>query len=737
MLAMPKKILFIIILIAIPILIFVGFETVLRVINYGNDLKLFEPSKKYPGYFQINPRVTKRFFTKNPPTSPTNDIFLIQKPQNTYRIFVMGSSTVRAFPYEVNTSISRVLFFRLRDIFPDKNIEVVNVAMAAINSYALADFIDEIIEQKPDAIIIYAGHNEYYGALGAYSIEQGNTPYWIKKLHLKLIHLRSYQLVQNIIHKFSSFISKEQRPLTATLMERMSKNKHIAYQSDIYHKGLQQYEKNMTEIFEKVSKNKIPIIISELVSNVKDLPPFYSLKTNEYPPAIELFNLAKVELTKGNITEARKLFYQAKDLDAIRFRAPEDINKLIHQLASKYNMPVIPMKDIFEKHSKSQIIGYDLITEHLHPNIDGYFLMANAFLHELKKQKLISNQWDTTRIKTNEYYRYHWGFTVLDSLVADKRVKTLTSGWPFTSDTIINDYLYNYKPTSLEDSLALLCVKYDNISITMMHTELAKNYLKQGSFEKAFNEYRALTYIEPYNIQYYAEALNCATFAQNDSLAKTLLLSMPLRDSSFFALMRLGRISQKQKDHKTAIEYFNKALNVAKPGDNKIYAYESLYFSYLATNDNNKAKRMLLQIKDLDPKYKINPNRKQDIILIVDNSIKPLLDEALKKARQGQFQEALTLLEESIKQKETAFAYQLMGSIYFQLKDNRSFEYLEKAYLLNPFDEPTINNLIILSLMNRNLEKAKFYIEKYKNVGDIKEYNEFVKMLNQTMTKKQ
>jgi len=37
--------------------------------------------------------------------------------------------------------------------------------MAAINSYALLDMVDEVIQQSPDAVLIYTGHNEYYGAL--------------------------------------------------------------------------------------------------------------------------------------------------------------------------------------------------------------------------------------------------------------------------------------------------------------------------------------------------------------------------------------------------------------------------------------------------------------------------------------------------------------------------------------------------------------------------------------------
>jgi hypothetical protein len=45
--------------------------------------------------------------------------------------------------------------------FPSREVEVISTAMAAVNSYALLDFADEIIAQQPDAVVIYVGHNEY------------------------------------------------------------------------------------------------------------------------------------------------------------------------------------------------------------------------------------------------------------------------------------------------------------------------------------------------------------------------------------------------------------------------------------------------------------------------------------------------------------------------------------------------------------------------------------------------
>ena len=165
-------------------------------------------------------------------------------------------------------AFTRILQRRLQDIFPNRLIEVINLGLTAVNSYTLLDFADELLEQKPDLVLIYAGHNEYYGALGVASMENGSIPHWLKILHLKFIHLRTYQLIQNGIGGFYRLI----HPMTtdeakATLMEKMVGKNLIPYHSKMYLDGLAQFSNNMSKLLEKMNEEHIPVIISDLVSN--------------------------------------------------------------------------------------------------------------------------------------------------------------------------------------------------------------------------------------------------------------------------------------------------------------------------------------------------------------------------------------------------------------------------------------------------------------------------------------
>ena len=136
------------------------------------------PSSADEKYLRINRHVAQRYFPKGHfIPRPTSDRFLKEKPRGSYRIFALGGSTLAGWPYPNNVMFTRLLQRRLADTFPDKQIELINLGIAAINSYTLLDFMDEVLEEQPDAILIYAGHNEFYGALGAAStVSLGKMP---------------------------------------------------------------------------------------------------------------------------------------------------------------------------------------------------------------------------------------------------------------------------------------------------------------------------------------------------------------------------------------------------------------------------------------------------------------------------------------------------------------------------------------------------------------------------------
>jgi len=89
-----KKIFFYSVLIFLPIVMLLLLELSLRLFSYGDDLSLFVPSADSK-YLTCNRVVGKRYFSKFEQTTPLYDIFLKEKPENGYRIFVLGESTIQ------------------------------------------------------------------------------------------------------------------------------------------------------------------------------------------------------------------------------------------------------------------------------------------------------------------------------------------------------------------------------------------------------------------------------------------------------------------------------------------------------------------------------------------------------------------------------------------------------------------------------------------------------------------
>ena len=101
------------------------------------------------------------------------------KDDSTLRIFVLGESTTIGYPFFHNGSFHRWLQYRLMHTFPDRQFEIINLSLTAVNSYTVLGFAKELIRYKPDAVLIYTGHNEFYGTLGVGSSSRigSSTPY--------------------------------------------------------------------------------------------------------------------------------------------------------------------------------------------------------------------------------------------------------------------------------------------------------------------------------------------------------------------------------------------------------------------------------------------------------------------------------------------------------------------------------------------------------------------------------
>jgi tetratricopeptide (TPR) repeat protein len=599
---------FYVIALSLPLLFFLFVEIGLRLCDYGGNLDLFmDASGDYAQYRVCNPNMGARyFFMQSTIPDPPNDAFLKIKPANGYRIFVMGESTTAGYPYGNNVMFSRFLHKRLADTFPDKHIEVVNVATSAVNSYTVLDRLEEVLAEKPDAILIYLGHNEFYGALGVASNESLGKIRAVVKLYLKLEHFKTFLLLRNAIGRLRNWISRvfyggSVSDPSATLMERMVAEQTIPYGSPLYELGTRQFRGNLRDILQKAKKAGVPVMLSELVSNIRDQQPFISEKTASLPPADMIYQRAQQLEAAMQFDSARVLYYRAKDLDALRFRAPEEFNDIIHQIAAEFNVPVVPMKKYFEAASPNGLIGANLMLEHLHPNLEGYFLMGDAYFDTMRQHGFVAAKWDSTRLKPPSYYRASWGFTALDKAYADLRIRILKGNWPFQPKNVPNRALMNYQPATKAESLAVeVWTKHEQMDLEHAHVALANFYEKQGRYDLAYEEFNALICTTPLNASPYLRAANALIqLQQYDRALPILLASLKLEDTPF-ANKWVGQIYLNNGRRKEAFPFLEKAVQQTPTDAQLLY---NLSGGYALDAQYEKSQKLLERLFKIDPNF--------------------------------------------------------------------------------------------------------------------------------------
>ncbi len=466
--------LFRLIAVAIPIIFFVIFEFALRLAGYGHDYPLFIENPADNQYLLPRPDIVKRYFSQQqeiPNVSIEANFFRKHKPENGLRFFVQGGSTAAGFPYGLSASIAGNLDQRLKQSFPKHYVEVVNTALAAVNSYTVMDLVEEVIEQQPDGILIYMGHNEFLGIMGVGSNFTAANSHETTLLFLKLKELRIFQLLQSFYgwlkiedQANDNDLSQEKSP-SRTLMAKIAKHKDIPLNSELFQAGLAQFKNNLTVILREYQQAKVPVFISTLASNVSDQTPFSSIPadklvvealeklgqqitTNRTMNRTELssmvdnveelvvdsqsadvhFQFATHLKSLGENARAKRHFIQSKDLDLLRFRAPEAFNSIIEELANLYGANLVDAKKRFEQRATNGLVGKQLMLEHLHPNVEGYFLLSDAFYQAmlqaatLPKLKTVPIQqaWQQRPLLPVEEY---YGFA---------KVRQLTSDYPFT-----------------------------------------------------------------------------------------------------------------------------------------------------------------------------------------------------------------------------------------------------------------------------------------------------------------
>jgi lysophospholipase L1-like esterase len=592
----------------------------LRIFNYGKDDLIWVDISEDMQI--LNPELGYRYFftTQNLPFSVESFIYK-EKKENSFRIFVVGASSAAGYPYLSSASFSKFIRKKLEILYPEKVIEVANFSMSAINSYTIRDLMPDLLQKEPDLVLIYLGHNEYYGALGVGSMESLGSSRFIVNTTLWLNKFKTVELLRNIVKVISGMFSSENEITGGTLMAQLAQDKLIPYHSDIYWDGIHQFEGNFRDILSMCKGANVPVIASTVASNLKDQTPFVSIKDSDYPPADQIFSNAGSKLQAGEIDSAKGLFIYAKELDALRFRAPGEINNTIIQLCKEFNYPIIRSDSLLNSVSGDGIVGDELMTDHLHPNVKGYQLIGNLFFNEMKRNGYLpTNEISDLDEKTVDSLVYaYYNFTSLDSTIADFRIKILKNDWPYINPD--NQLPRNrlIKLNRLIDSLSIDVID-GKISREQARLKSANKYLKQKQFDEYSTEMAALIEEFPFIYKYYNVTAKELITAGKFSRAYYFLKRGYDKKPDAFNSKWLGIIDLSEGFVDDAIKYLETSLTFDRKD---AQTYFNITGAYAQKKEFNKALQSINKCLQINPDFQRAEQIRQQLEAIISqkNSI--------------------------------------------------------------------------------------------------------------------
>ena len=413
----------------------------------------------------INPEYARRFFTEvnvagmrmapHPFLEPSTS-----KNSKKLRIVVAGGSSVQGYPHPRRLTAAAYARSMLSDIYPEYSVEVFNVGITAISSFAVNKVVEDALSLNPQIVVVYAGHNEIYGVYGSASLSSGGNSQLIKSIHYELMQLGLTGFLRFVIGELRGPPSLDSRALVNVMSDA-----GLVSPGDIRRKeALENLRENMFELATKCKQKGIVLIVCTVASNERGFAPAFeepeitgdrlsSWRNNidlgikalydspetsksHFASAIDLagehawslFHYGRALEALGDADSAHLYYLRARDADPYPWRASSEVNKTLKEVSTELELTLVDVEKIFREKSPSSGIGWELMDDHLHPSNLGQLLLARSWSKAVKSDLLSLNSYGKIRLD-EEYQRRH-GYLALERMAVYTEMHSLLSEPP-------------------------------------------------------------------------------------------------------------------------------------------------------------------------------------------------------------------------------------------------------------------------------------------------------------------
>lgn len=358
------------------------------------------------------------FANRSKPGSINPFTFRKPKPANTIRVFLAGGSAIKGFPQPMAFAPSAFLEVMLRDVWPDRNVEVINLGTTAVASFPVLGMVREAIEYEPDLVVVYSGHNEFYGAYGVASLHSAGSRPWAIALNRWARGLALVQGVDRLIG--GGPVDQPEK----TLMEIVIGEDFLGADDPRRAAAARNLGVHVGAMIDLCRERGIPIIVCTLPSAERNLAPLGTddlsalsesqrgrltaaldraedvLESNpsaaedHLRTVLELhphharahYLLGHAQFAMKQFEEASASFQRAIDVDPMPWRAPSASVAAIRQAAIDHSGAVLcDVQAAFRAASVGGCIDGALMDDHVHPSLAGEALLARTIVEAMTR----------------------------------------------------------------------------------------------------------------------------------------------------------------------------------------------------------------------------------------------------------------------------------------------------------------------------------------------------------------
>ena len=378
---------------------------------------------------------------------------------NLYRVVFVGASTVQGFPHPRRLAAASFLEAMLQDALPNRTVEVFNLGITSIASFAVAEVVADALVLEPDLVVVYTGHNEFYGI---YGVGDHATPRY-NQLDYALRQLHLTHLLQGAVRSF------EGEGSSTDLLKLMAQRGEVPVDSPRRRAAEVHLRENLRRIAKTCKNAGVPLVLCTLAANDAGFAPvgssavglqgtpgrqwsermegaaarltrdYVSLEAAEAALAMldqatalsaehawlwYLRGLALQRLSRED--EAYSAFRKARDLDTMPWRAPTAHSEIIRTAARESGVILADVEAAFAAAASPQGVGWQWAVDHVHFSVPGQALLARVILSSIGELASATGpQIDLDLLRNDEEYRRLFGDLPAERAILQRKMANM------------------------------------------------------------------------------------------------------------------------------------------------------------------------------------------------------------------------------------------------------------------------------------------------------------------------